>query len=229
MFHQFLLLAERSPLRDMGSGFRDRREHFDPLQLLPWLVVLAVVAAALVVVSRYLNGKDNRRLYNNPQALFRSLCQAHELSRADQRLLWQLARHLELEQPAELFLDPQRFCAAIVEPEFRRHQEVLDALAEKLFASDDLLLIGLQPRTAAPDPPQATPGADESGENPAGREAMLDDAAEDDEASTVRLSEQHAVRALEVLMKQIQASRDAQPQPAILTQPTPVETPLSPV
>lgn len=229
MFHQFLLLAERSPFRDMGSGFRDRREHFDPLELLPWLLVFAVVLAALVVVSRYLNTKDNRRLYNNPTALFRALCRAHELTRADERLLWQVVRFLELEQPAAVFLDPDRFAEAISDQDFRRHQEALEVLAARLFASDVPLSKTLP--VAAPEDQGQAAGLDRHENDEDGShapEAAADDSAATEDAGP-RLSEQHAVRALEALMKQIQAAREPSGKLPAAPPSPPIDSPMSTV
>ncbi len=140
MFNQFLLLAERNPFRDMASVVRDRREHFDPLDLLPWLFVLAALFGSLAIVSRYLNRQDKRRLYNNPRALFIALCRAHELGRMDCRLLRQLAKANDVEQPALLFLDPELFEAALSAPEFRRHQTAIEALIAKLFVNEPPLI-----------------------------------------------------------------------------------------
>lgn len=229
MFHDFLLLAQRSPFRDMGSGFRDRREHFDPLELLPWLLVFAAVLVGLLIISRYLNGKDTRRLFNNPRALFRALCRAHGLSRSDERLLWQVAKFLELEQPAGLFLQPDRFAEASADPEFRRHQEALEALAARLFAGDEALATGSPARAAAPARASSSAGDEHADVEPAGQ-AAAPPAAAAQESPAPRLSEQHAVRALEALMKQIQAAREPHPSPpAAPPAAPPVETPLSTV
>lgn len=42
---------------------------------------------------------------DNSRALFRELCRAHELSRAERRLLSGLAMHLRLKAPCLLFID----------------------------------------------------------------------------------------------------------------------------
>jgi len=226
MLNQFILLAERNPFRDMASVVRDRREHFDPMDLLPWLFVLGALCGALAFVSRYLNRQDKRRLYNNPRALFRALCRAHEMDRSDCRLLLQIAKANEIEQPAALFLDPEILAAARSMPEFRRHHTAIEALSTKLFANDPPLTV-LPAATDAPAQTQPIPiGAsrhlatrttaavapnklppDQPRREPE-PEVANEGSDEESLGPGPSLAEQHAVRALETLMKQINASRE---------------------
>jgi hypothetical protein len=227
MFNQFLLLAERNPFRDMASVVRERREHFDPSELLPWLFVLAALFGALAIVSRYLNRQDKRRIFNNPRALFRALCRAHELDRSACGLMHQLAKANFLEEPAALFLDPELFEAARLAPEFRRHQTAIESLIAKLFANEPPLTRPAETRapaqetppistdgsggrlaqTSAAAPPTKLPGRPRRGTEPgAANEGSL---SEQSKEAGPSLAEQQAVRALETLMKQINASREA--------------------
>ncbi len=131
------LLAERSVFRDMGSGFREKREHFDATDLLFWFLLLIGVFVALAVVARILGRNDKHRLYNNPRALFRSLCRAHELDVAARRLLRQIARSQGIVPPARLFLEPACFEPARTSVELQHRQAEIDGLARKLFAPSD--------------------------------------------------------------------------------------------
>jgi hypothetical protein len=104
-----LLLAQSDRWREMGRDFRVDHTKLDPGLIFVSLVVLAAVMCFLVWLNRMMNRQEGRRLYNNPKQLFRSLCRAHDLSRGQQRLLLQIARLQNLQQPAVLFVEPERF------------------------------------------------------------------------------------------------------------------------
>jgi hypothetical protein len=103
-----LLLAQSDRWREMGRDFRVDHTKLDPGLIFVSLVVLVAVVVFLAWLNKMMNRQDNRRLYNNPKQLFRSLCRAHDLSRSQQRLLLHIARHLNLAQPAVLFVEPER-------------------------------------------------------------------------------------------------------------------------
>jgi len=129
------LWAERSMLRDMGSGFREKREHFDATDLLFWFLLVIGIFVALAVLARILGRHDKHRLYNSPRALFRSLCRAHELDGAARRLLRQIARSQGLAPPARVFLEPACFEATRTSPELQHRQADINRLAKQLFAA----------------------------------------------------------------------------------------------
>jgi hypothetical protein len=131
---KLVLLADRTSIfRDMGSGFREKRESFDPTDLLWWLFVAVLVLAAFGVVACILAKQDKRRLFNSPRALFNALCKAHELNHSSRGLLKQLARAQHLTVPARLFLEPSRFEPAMLSPELRPQREAIIALRQRLF------------------------------------------------------------------------------------------------
>jgi hypothetical protein len=129
-----LLLAERSLLRDMGSGFREKREHFDATDLFFWFLIVIGIFVAIGVVARILAGHDKHRLFNSPRALFRTLCRAHELDRSARRLLLQIAHAQQLRPPARLFLEPAAFQPERLGPAFGPQRSAIEALARKIFA-----------------------------------------------------------------------------------------------
>jgi hypothetical protein len=130
-----LLLADRSSIfRDMGSGFREKRETFEPTDLLWWIFVAVLVIAAFGIVATILARRDKRRLFNSPRALFNALCRAHQLDRASRALLKQLAAGQHLIPPARLFLEPNRFEAAALPAELLPQREAYLALRKRLFA-----------------------------------------------------------------------------------------------
>jgi hypothetical protein len=134
IFCHLNLLAERSNIfRDMGSGFREKRESFDPTDLLWWLFVAAIVVAMFAGIASLLARQDKRRLYNSPRALFRALCKAHALDRSSRLLLKQIARAQNLSVPARLFLEPDRFDSAMLTSDMRPQRDAVAALRKRLF------------------------------------------------------------------------------------------------
>lgn len=130
-----LLLADRSSIfRDMGSGFREKRETFDPTDLLWWIFVAVLVIAVFGILATILARRDKRRLFNSPRALFNALCHAHGLDRASRALLKQLAVSQRLTPPARLFLEPDRFDPVTLPAELQPQREAYIALRKRLFA-----------------------------------------------------------------------------------------------
>jgi hypothetical protein len=127
------LLADRSALRDLGSGFREKREHFDATDLLFWFLIVVGIFVVLAVVARVLGRHDKHRLFNSPQALFKALCRAHELDRSARRLLLRIAHAQQLNPPARLFLEPALFDLQRLGPAFQSRQTEIEALAGKIF------------------------------------------------------------------------------------------------
>jgi hypothetical protein len=131
----FTLLASRSVIfRELGNGFREKREAFAPSDLLWWALAAIFILAAFGVLAKILSSQDKRRLYNSPAALFRELCKAHQLDRGSRVLLKQIAQTQRLSVPARLFLEVERFDAAKFEPSLRTQQAAIEQLRQKLFA-----------------------------------------------------------------------------------------------
>ncbi|HEV2968774.1 MAG TPA: hypothetical protein VGY55_02220 [Pirellulales bacterium] len=128
------LLAESEQWREMGRDFRVDHTKLDPGLIFASIIVLVTVIAFLWFLHRLMNRREGRRLYNSPKKLFRSLCNLHELTRAERRMLARLASTDQLPQPAGVFLDPDRFDVAITLPAFRSQRTQLEQLRTKLFA-----------------------------------------------------------------------------------------------
>lgn len=65
--------------------------------------------------------------------LFEKLCKAHGLSRSDCRLLRELARHQKLDDPAQLFLEPERFAAACLPMNLWGRTARMNEIRDRLF------------------------------------------------------------------------------------------------
>ena len=133
---RMLLFADRSAIfRDMGSGFREKRESFQPTDLLWWLLAAALLAGAFIALATILASQDKSRLFNSPRALFNALCKAHRLDRTSRNLLKQLAQSQQLMVPARLFLEAERFDPALLPMPLQSQRDQIAALRDRLFRS----------------------------------------------------------------------------------------------
>lgn len=94
-----LLFAQRNAFRDMGAGFRDKREHFDPTDLIFWSGGVVGVFVTLAILAKVIARREQRQVYNSPRALFRVLCKLHNLDRHEWAVLRKMAQRFGLEQP----------------------------------------------------------------------------------------------------------------------------------
>lgn len=99
------LLAQVDPL-DFGRNFRAAEEGFAWGNVVLVVVVLAGIACGVAVVIRHLRQRGDEN-FRSPRLLFLQLCQAHNLDRADRKVLEQIARKYRLQHPARLFVEPE--------------------------------------------------------------------------------------------------------------------------
>ncbi len=132
----YLLMADRAHMfRNMGSGFREKQENFNPAELVLWLLLLIGLFWALNALSHFLARRDKRQrpLYNSPRALFRALCRVHKIDRPGRRLLKRLAAYRGLPHSAQIFLEPDAFNPAAVPPPLQAYAAQLTTLQRTLF------------------------------------------------------------------------------------------------
>ena len=128
----WLLWADRGKLaRSMGENFRGENAQLDIVDVWIGLGVVTVLAVVVLVLSQYVARRERARRCYSPHGLFNQLCQAHGLDRSACKALWRLARQDELEHPARLFLEPERFDrpSAVVDAD----REAYRQLRGKLF------------------------------------------------------------------------------------------------
>jgi len=127
------LLAQYSRWERLGDGLHRSRGRVDFIEVLPYLMGLVLLGAAVAAVVAYIKYHDFSKPCNDPNRLFRELCRAHGLDRASCRLLRQLALLTGLPQPAEVFLMPAVFEANQLPEQLRGEQERVRELRERLF------------------------------------------------------------------------------------------------
>jgi hypothetical protein len=130
--NNLLLLAERNVFRDLGSGFRAKRETFQPSDLIPWIIVTAIVIGGLAILARVVARRE-KQAFDSPRALFRELSKAHGLDFTSRRLLRRLARVAGLKQPARLFLEPQCFEPTDLPKDLQEVWPSIESLRARLF------------------------------------------------------------------------------------------------
>lgn len=139
------LLAQIDKWREMGREFQTDRPKLGLGTVIASIAVLAVVIVFLWLLARLMNRQEGRRLFNNPKQLFRSLCRAHHLNRADRRLLARIGRLRRLPQPASLFLEPEHLDRAWENPACRGEQAAIKRLRARLFGELQTVAVGAPP------------------------------------------------------------------------------------
>ncbi len=128
-----MLFAQIDKWREMGREFQTDHSKLGPSLIVASVMVLLIVGLFLYSLYRLMNRQEGRRLFNNPKQLFRSLCRAHQLARADRKLLLHISRVRHVAQPASLFLDPEQLDAAIGEGDFAGQENQIESLRTRLF------------------------------------------------------------------------------------------------
>lgn len=149
---KFILLAQENRLEYLTRGFRRRQTRIDFGDVVISLLTVASFLLALWLLSRLIERQQERGPRNSRLGLFFSLCKAHGLPWSEWWLLWRLARHQRLRDPARLFLEPQRFDSPNLGPALQLRADRLKGIAGRLFA-------GL-PENAQRPPESAQPPAE---------------------------------------------------------------------
>ena len=127
-----LLAAGNKGVRQFGNRYQVQETPLNLTALLAVLggmVVLALLAWAFSVWQK----RREARVLNSPRALFRELCSAHGLIRADRDLLYEIAQWHEIADPVQLFVEPHRFHAAEMHTALDCESEAKE-LHSRLFA-----------------------------------------------------------------------------------------------
>jgi hypothetical protein len=118
---------------EIGDNFPDSGERLNWSDLWAYGIAVVIAAAVALIVMRVRARNDMTQRCDSPWKLFRELCQAHGLDRASQRLLAQVARARQFEQPAQIFLSPGAFEPAGLPPALRERADHLLRLRGLLF------------------------------------------------------------------------------------------------
>jgi hypothetical protein len=146
------LAIERNRWGGFAEGAKPRQLDFG--ELLFALLILGGLGLVVWAFSRMLSYYEQRRGYYGPRRLFLALCRAHRLGWREGWLLWRLARHQRLGEPARIFLEPEQFIQAMQAPAFAARTATLTTVYNRLFA--------MPPETKKEPTPTAPPPQPES-------------------------------------------------------------------
>jgi len=131
-----VLLAQSDPVERLANAFRERQVRMDSGDVVVAVLLLLGLVVALWLLSRLPSRRTTRRASpSRPLVLLLSLCRAHKLAWSECWLLWRVARHHGLDDPARLFVEPERFDPANAGPVLRLRAEELEALGRRLFGN----------------------------------------------------------------------------------------------
>ncbi len=128
------LLAENSRFAHMGNRVKDSKTDLDLTGLFAVLGGLLVLVVLGWGIS-YWRARRESRVVNSPRALFRELCSAHGMSRAERDLLHEIAQWHNLADPVQLFIEPERFQPAEMHEALNCEAEATE-LQNRLFTAE---------------------------------------------------------------------------------------------
>jgi len=136
LWENCLLLAARTRMDDLvsglGNGFREKHARYSTEGVV--LVMLGVIALLLLAwLGTHVICRLVRRLRSGRGWLFLRLCQAHGLKWSDCWFLWRLTRFQPLRDPARLFVNPDGWSPAQLDPQLSVDAARLTALRSRLF------------------------------------------------------------------------------------------------
>lgn len=104
-------------------------DQYDPASTWTLCLVVVGLVTLAVVVDRVVRFREGLADKNRPHALFRELCKAHGLNRADATLLKEISKNSVAEFPAEVFLRQELFESGGDTPE-------VSQLCDRLFSRE---------------------------------------------------------------------------------------------
>lgn len=118
---------------DLGRGFRGATSQLSWFDVVPYVIVVALLIGGAKLWSYLKRRADMSEWCDDPHKLFRELCLAHKLDRANRRLLLQLVEMARFAQPAQIFVSPAAFEPARLPASLRSRADEVKRLRDRLF------------------------------------------------------------------------------------------------
>ena len=118
------------------EAYRKHAEESSRMYVSGLLILLFAaigLAVLLFVLSKVFSSGEKKGNINSPVRLYWALCRAHRLSMLDRWLLWRVARHWRLSNPALVFVEPELLDADSLGPSFAGRAAGIKSLHERLF------------------------------------------------------------------------------------------------
>jgi len=154
----FSLLAQHQPqeqhtLAEASEHFRRTKSKFDASDAFIGLAFILALTLGIFLLKKLLERSERQSGYRHAGKLFKELCQAHELSHSERRLLRRLAGNQQIEDPGRMFIEPERFDVSRIPESLAKRREEIFALRDRLFASNNRGEVSwLAPQLATKDP-----------------------------------------------------------------------------
>jgi hypothetical protein len=129
-----LPVAQAEHWQRMGDAFRHTSPPWRLEDCAPYMLAACLAGIVGLVFAWVLRRNDHTARCDDPEKLFRELCQAHELTGEQRLLLRELAAEVCPRQPAAIFLAPQCFAPPTLPPSLADNHAALRELREQLFA-----------------------------------------------------------------------------------------------
>ena len=150
-----VLFAQENRLSQASEQFRHTKGTFTLEDLVLGVGLFLAAGFGLYLLSKLISRRERRQTYYHPRKLFDELCTAHALNRSDRRVLLDLARFHDLDDPGRLFLEPDRFDKSHLDEELLERASELFAIRDTLFASpegDGSPWLGVRPTNESSEP-----------------------------------------------------------------------------
>ncbi len=123
---------DKERISHMAEHFQDRGASVSATEVVVFFAVVALLCIVLWRVARMVAMRDGRS-YFSTNGLFKQLCQQHDLDWPSCQLLRRLARARRLDNPAQLFLEPDWFDAVEIPVPLQPFRPQLEQIKQRLF------------------------------------------------------------------------------------------------
>lgn len=105
-------IAQERSLRIAEEAFRGKFGNRASRPSNSLIIIIAGSVLIFLVLALFLGDRYFRRFkikdgYYNRNSLFREICHAHHFTKHEQKVLWDIAKMLRLENPLDLFVEPK--------------------------------------------------------------------------------------------------------------------------
>lgn len=128
------MLIAQFRVDELATQFRRSFGQVEVDGLISYAVVFGLLAVLGWLILRQIQAMQSR--CDDPAALFRELCEAHEIEWNEWLLLDELAQYHQMSHPGEIFLRPECFEPTDLSPALQARVEELLRLRDRIFGRE---------------------------------------------------------------------------------------------